>query len=685
MVAHKVEDRPYKSLHEMPGGHEAWKDTVTSYWCAGVSHAPKLDYLTLGLSYDPALHEAMKWVVRHTFKLGRFVYRDRKMLWDGLQVGAINFSKGNSNRFGRKLLLDYTGGWFRAGFTEADAWHIRNEFEDWVFRYVEEVERNDWVTFTSIERVDWAFEVLKPSLEVTPQMVVDCKEVSLPGSFNWVEFSGSAEGLTHYAAGQRKGIANRRQKPLFRCYGYHPKGNPRTMEEAEHEARTLRFEAEWPCLRMADGTTNIEGASRETAKLFEALTPYRFISEYDLPEHWVYEGKLAPLDVFRVPKNTYIIPKLDFGGLVRPEEWARRPYAGHPSFEIVRQRAQGFTLLEKTIELEITAELATLLDINSSRFQELERIRTELELEYADEPECLELAWEKALEDLGVDDLAGLRASQELEHEHIRERMKDLETLRAKLEAECEGEPERLARAWSHALEDLTPEELRAWQRKQEFKDGLKEAAKVPAPGPKEDLTPDKYSKKQGELRSRAEFAERADSSSFQHDVFRLEKPKDHYELEDLRVHEPLPLEQIRHLQGLLHKYVEFRHPGEDPRYHESLHCALYYKWAVRPHEWIKRYLEPVPIAEQHDPAEWLKHEDEGGLVYYTNSEGKDFAPGDRSVIEAIRQYNYRNEAGTARRYRLRLQEMQENEAADLSYERLSYAAWVQSMEPKDD
>lgn len=638
--AFQVPNRKYKTLVEEPGGFEAYKNHVTSAWCAGISHIPKIDYCTLGLLYHPDYHEALKYTLSRTFKLGRWVYKKRKILFDGLQVGALNFSQGVSERFGRRINMDFRGQFFRAGFSCADAWWFRNEFEDWVYNHCAEVERQDWVSFTSIERIDWAVEVLKPELEVSSQTVRDCEEIHLPGRFRWTEFSGSAKGLTHYAAGQTKGIENRRKKPLFRCYGYHAPEGATHLEDAPHEARVLRFEAEHPALRKADGTLALDQAQRDTADLFEALTPYRYVAECDLPEKWAYAHEIAEEDALILPPYTYVIPTPNFGESVRPETYARWPYVGHFRHEVERQRDQGWSLVEKTIGIEISTELVASLDWRDKKLARLEEIYASLEAEYEGEPECLELAWERAFEDEEIARGEKIRLEQWREAERVKR----------------DFARNKRIKAWRKMLDNFGP-------------------ITIPHRGPSVDRSKGRWGKKEESTlpnidRLSAPLSE--PSAVFDPSAYDLRTPSDRFSKDELRGVRPMELERIRRYQTLLQTYSDFFYPDAEP-WDQSISAALYYKWALRPGEMIKRYLEPVPIRDLHT-THWVKHKDADGLTFFVNEEtGEELYPGDREALKIEREYAYKWHHKTAKRYRMDSEEEREKKDEERRAARFSH------------
>lgn len=332
--------------NEQSGGvlEECYQILRERYFDAVVK-PPTIDYLRLGLCYDKEIHEHVWGAIdRLSFQHHRFLYRNRAIYFDGVEVGRVVFSNGVSCRFGRKLLINYHGEWFRSGFSCDLAWGFRNMLEEAVFASSPLIDSPDWVNFTDILRLDVAIELKKVRRDITPSQV-RWEGPELPAPFGWREHQSSQDGDTEYASKARQALKKRNDRPLLRLYSEH---DAEPFSSRWKYGETMRLELEFPKVKTVKGDDKLKEYLSLAAQAFRNLTPWTFVSELDLrPEH----------EALVDDPSFFVVPAPNFEGVARPEDFVRHPYKGHPAREWERLFAQSATLCERFVRSTITAEM----------------------------------------------------------------------------------------------------------------------------------------------------------------------------------------------------------------------------------------------------------------------------------------------------------------------------------------
>lgn len=613
-------------------------DRFRSIYCAGVSHAPKVDYLRLGASYDPEITELIKRVIydKAGFRVGRYELRKNTLRFDGKVVGGVLLSKGVSNRYGRKILFNFSGEWFRTGLTCEDAWAFTNLFEDWAANLFTEIRRQDWVTFRSIERLDIAVEIYKSRLGQNADLVRDLAEEHkfLPGAWKFRNYNGSEDGLTHYIGQYKDPLKKRNDRSMMRIYGYHPteatleQERPSIETALEHDEKTLRFEYEAPKLRMADGTDIVDDALREAAKLFNALLPYAFIAEPDLDGcQWKRAEELVPGEctdhMVVIPRGTMVIQRPDFGESVRPEMHSRIPFAGHPAHEQKRQRSQGTTVLCRQLNREIRCELLARrnwIEITRATLrEELHEARHKFERD----PHGLAEAWfeigrrYELIEELDIYD--------ELTSKWVE--------LQRRFSVPAPTETHTLESAWGFFLFELMERAI--------------EAVNVGYRGPARDV-----------LEDGPELADQLECVWGDDQPEEIKTPPAHapaarhFAVEDLAACKPLEVDECVEIIETILGYMWFMHPEAQP-YFETTRAATFKRAAMDEDDWIERMLRPVAYTERHTSS-WVLHQTAGTSFYRNEETGDVKYVGSHDQHEIERSYGYSWSPATAHKIRLK-------------------------------
>lgn len=632
------------------GSIDAAYDGFRSSYCAGVYHVPRFDYLRLGMGYDPDIHPLIKSVLRDKegFSLGRYELRGNVLRFDGAVVGGIALSKGVSNRFGRKLLLIFSGSWFRVGLSCSDAWGFMNLFEDWVSQMFVEIGGASWNKFPTIERIDIAMEIYKRSLLQTADVVKDLSHAHkfLPGAWKFRNYNGSEDGLTHYIGQYKDPLKKRNERSMMRVYGYHPsdatleQDHPSIETAVEREEKTLRFEYEAPKLRNADGTDKVDDALIEAAKLFNSLLPYRFIAEPELDGHdWKHAADLIPGEctdhVMVIPRNTFVIPRPDFGDAVRPEMHNRIPFAGHPAHEQKRQRSQGSTILCRQLNREIKCELLARRNWTELTKATLREELHEARHKFERDPHGLAEAWleigrkYELIEELDIYD--------ELTSKWVE--------LQRRFSTLAIGETHTLESAWNFFLFELMERAVAA------VNTGYR--------GPARDLLDDAP-----ELADQLDCIwGNEDEKQRERELLELPPASRHFAVEDLAACKPLEVDECVEIIETVLGYMWFMHPESSP-YFETTRARTFQRAAMSEDDWIERMLSPVAFKERHTP-DWVLH-DSGGIQFYRNEKTGDVRYiGTHGQHEIERNYNYTWSQVTAHKIRLkRAEELAEEEKA---------------------
>lgn len=276
---------------------------------------PLNDYLQLGVYCAPEHYEAIReWTNGHKFHLSKRFYMDRGSIFaDGKKVGWLSGGKGTKSRYGRSINFDFTGDFFRpsefggATLTEAHAW----EFIDLFARAMVKlgVVPAGWWRFTSIGRWDCSFEI------ETDKRIGDIMDaVTLPGDYKVGEYVWSRDGESIYFGTTRKPKSNRATHIHGIIYQY-----------AKHPKR-VRVEIRVPKVRNVNPDVSVgqAAAAQTIAELLDCFSPFpiRVVNE----------------------REAFGVTQLDFGE-VRPEEYQRMPWAGHPGKTVRQLCRQGLTCI----------------------------------------------------------------------------------------------------------------------------------------------------------------------------------------------------------------------------------------------------------------------------------------------------------------------------------------------------
>lgn len=313
----------------------------------------ELDYLALGMCLDPALYHVLgEWFKRSVYVCGRLEVSAGKIFFDGRAVGQIKGAVGAPSAFGRKIVWNFTGEWFRAGLSEVDAICLMRELEVYLaelpqldvhFQALEVLRGKPWINFVSIDRVDYALNVscgraLRPDdLQVIPD---------LPYGAGWHEgMWNSAGGRTVYASTTSQVRANRGTFDHLCVY--------QTPEQREEGI--LRLEYRCPRVRATDGSGSIEGAALRAAHYFAAI----------LRRDVRVLGEDPERDAWEPPRPDEVVVKpLNFEGKWAPEHYFRQVYSGHPTHTMMRLLKQGVSLIHRVGGAAITSQL---LDLERGR------------------------------------------------------------------------------------------------------------------------------------------------------------------------------------------------------------------------------------------------------------------------------------------------------------------------------
>jgi hypothetical protein len=306
---------------------------------------PSFDYLTMGLCYDPELHPMVQQFVYGDHRFGRFTFRKQSIRFDDTTIGAIKFSNGISTRYGRKVLIHFTGDFFRKGLPLGLINGLRNEFEDAVYQRFAEMDSPQWVRMTTVERLDLAMELNKKEYPILGRSLQPFEVLELfyglPGGMGWREGTFSGDGQTAYASESSKAMKNRGKKPLLRFY-------------SKVEDDTFRVEVEFPQPQTAEVNT-IEECTRKAADLFSFFLPG---VSFELGH---------PMDPERTEQGAWRVPVWDTSLNARPDDFSRLPFGGHAPRELARLTAQGSTVLKNSLISQMTCRLLARLDVDRQR------------------------------------------------------------------------------------------------------------------------------------------------------------------------------------------------------------------------------------------------------------------------------------------------------------------------------
>lgn len=293
---------------------------------APITDEVEVDYLCLGYCYDPALHERVKsFALGSSLQLGRLWLSKKTLYFDGKQVATMKWSTSNSTKFGKKMLLDCSGSWFRAGLSASDAVCFLRHLESALAEggiLGEGVPPGPWITYISIERIDYVLECLAPELD--PE---ELRQRELAHGWRLKEGRWSEDGTSLYGGAVRVPTSKRGSQPFINVYAW---ADPERPELGP----TVRAEVRVPRVRTTSGEGSLVGAALLARDQIEAATGHK-VQVVLAGEHPV-EGEGVPLRV------------LDFEGRWAPDHIWNQPYQGHGTAFLRRMARQGVTILERT-------------------------------------------------------------------------------------------------------------------------------------------------------------------------------------------------------------------------------------------------------------------------------------------------------------------------------------------------
>lgn len=302
---------------------------------APITAGVELDYLALGICFDPALYDRVKaMMARSEVHLGRLWLSRGKLYFDGKTVGRVMASRAPTTKYGRKLVFHFAGSWFRAGLGASDALELVRRSE---LTFAESGLLGDdlrdslsWINFTSIDRVDYVLECLAG--EATPETL---SGRGLAHGWALSEVHSSATGTSIYGGPSLVPSASRGSQPLVNVYAW-------TDPQRPELGPTIRTEVRIPNVRTTSGKGSILGAALLARDQIEAVTGYKV--EVIEPGESA-KGLGLPLEV------------IDFDKKWLPDHVFNVPYSGHSTATLRRLARQGMTIIERTCSSAVLAAL----------------------------------------------------------------------------------------------------------------------------------------------------------------------------------------------------------------------------------------------------------------------------------------------------------------------------------------
>lgn len=310
---------------------------------------PRTDYLVLGICMNDDLYEKFLTKINGMdWHLSTRLYISRGTIYcDGAPAGRVAGSRAPSTTWGKKCVFHFTGSWFRhparrdgekggSGLGESEALDFIEQLAKHFALRVDGF-NGDWVNFRTIDRWDVVMELnLKDGHRKSawaPDVVRKMEALTLPFGQRFGDFRDSETGQTLYASTSSNPTKTRGDLPLTCIY-----------QEAGTPDR-LRVEVRVPKVRNVNERKSFgqNHAAEYVAKVLNAYSPVPVRAAAECGQQSIFDGSLES-------------PRLDFKK-VKPEEYRRRPYGGHPSKTLRRLARQGMTILRRSTTAFITASL----------------------------------------------------------------------------------------------------------------------------------------------------------------------------------------------------------------------------------------------------------------------------------------------------------------------------------------
>jgi len=305
----------------------AWHNRELAKANFEIAEAPKTDYLVLGLFCEPEVQEAiMDWLPAHNFVERSSLYLDRKTIYaHGQGVGRIMGGQTRESRYGKKLVVHFTGKWFRdpetgrgAGMDERQAVKFIRLWANFLVK--KGIAPANWLKFISIDRWDCCLE-LKTDLSVWDA----AERITLPDRWNVRQGEWSETGHTVYAGRSKSPKANRGKYSHMAIY-----------REFDRPDR-LRVEVRVVKVRHCnpDDSYGQDEAAQLACRLLDCFSP-------------------EPL---RVGQEHGCVKPLDFQMEAVPEEIQRVPHSGHAPKTLRRMTRCGMTMLVRSLRSQLVSTI----------------------------------------------------------------------------------------------------------------------------------------------------------------------------------------------------------------------------------------------------------------------------------------------------------------------------------------
>lgn len=347
-----------------PQGHKkrTFLDQTQAYvsdLITGVHTAPTIDYLALGLW---ALHYDYDRIFLWLQLEGEMQLRTYGEGWSlvrgeirvhGRRVATLARSKAHGD-YGRKIALHFSGLWWRPapppgvsidddsgkwglGLDAPAAWRLVQCLRE-AMAVVGPIERwrPDWVTFVSVDRVDYVKEV-HVKRGVTPA-AWRSPVITHPSRWSRSEYIDSATGITQYLGPAKSALKARHTTELVRIY----QDAPTPAQVAGEGWPTVRIEFETYRLRHVSGKVK-HTPETARARFADLLTWYA--GEDHAPE--------------AVPLLTF---ETTIGPHSPPEELTSRRWVGGTGVKVRRLARQGITCATRAIAMMAAASSLVLTD-----------------------------------------------------------------------------------------------------------------------------------------------------------------------------------------------------------------------------------------------------------------------------------------------------------------------------------